>query len=171
MSPRRPSAAAAVSNRSRGRELERRAAKLLTDAGWSVHLTQSTPTRKVMGPATCPTCHQPKQVQWISRSNDLFNCFDLLAVCDFTMPMLVQVCWAGSAERRRKIEEWVRSSPGGVTPYGVTIAVWQWNGGRVSKRSRVAGKWTVYRLHMELDAPTWAKRYATPAELQDLMAA
>jgi len=103
-----------MSGNQRGNELERRAKEWLEFWAYKVH-------RAVRSFYLDPRTHQPR-----SRTNDLFNAFDLLALHRERTPRLIQVTTDESdRQHKRKIE--------GLFPWepaGIMLEVWSWHRGK-----------------------------------------
>lgn len=94
----------------RGNVLEKRAERIIEDAGFEVH--------RVKRPAVIKT---PQGFRSIG-SNDLYKCFDLLCVHLDRNPALVQVTTIAKASaRKRKITERFPRAP-----HGIGMEVWAW---------------------------------------------
>ncbi len=82
--------------------------------------------------------------RWISIGEDLFGCFDLLAVSTSHLPKLVQVTgFASSAPaslRRAKVRAWVQKSFSEL-PSTLELEVWAW-----TPKARDASGMRMWRL-------------------------
>jgi hypothetical protein len=116
-----------MSGTQRGNELERRAKEWLEAQGYKVHRTYRSFYRD-------PVTGQPR-----SKTNDLYKCFDLLAVHRERSPRMVQVSTDDNdRQKRRKIEQEF-----GIDPAGLMCEVWSWHRGKNFFR--------IYRLIMAID--------------------
>lgn len=97
----------------KGNDLEKIAKQYLEDEGNYVH-------RAIRSYIKLPSG------KTIVRSNDIFKCFDLVAISLLLPPRFIQITTkAGVYTRKAKIDAKFR--PGN---YGVTFEVWGWHGGR-----------------------------------------
>lgn len=100
------------SNR-KGNDLEKMAKEYLEDEGYYVHRAMRSFVR-------LPTGKQ------FVRSNDIFKCFDLVAISPLLPARLIQITTKGGVYARKdKIDAKFR--PGN---YGITFEVWGWHGGK-----------------------------------------
>jgi len=103
-----------MSGNQRGNELEKRAKEWLETQGYKVH-------RAVRSFYLDPRTHQPR-----SRTNDLYNAFDLLAVHPERTPRLAQITTDESdRQHKRKIEGLFSFDPAGIM-----VEVWSWHRGK-----------------------------------------
>lgn len=100
------------SNR-KGNDLEKMVKAHLESEGWHVHRAVRTFIKLESG-------------KMIARSNDIFGCFDIVALSTLNLPRFIQVTTKnGMYARRKKINK--------KFPKGVSMAVfeiWAWHGGK-----------------------------------------
>jgi len=69
---------------------------------------------------------RPKGGKPFMRSNDVFGCFDLIALTPKKIPRLIQITTANNfATKRKKIDQ---KFPFAI--HGCDVEVWAWHGGR-----------------------------------------
>ena len=117
-----------MSARTKGNAAELRAQRELEAEGFLVHRAVQSGYR-VGG-------------RWLSRSNDVFGLFDLVAVAgaeEVYHVRFVQVTTAGNASvRRKKILAMRHRFPAGC----VRLELWVWHPGRPTKRAKLRQNWT-----------------------------
>lgn len=110
-----------VNTSAKGTAIELAAIKLLEAEGYKVHRCVRTGTKR--GPL------------WISQSNDVFGCIDLVAKKRGARTRWIQVtAHSGIGQKRREIEEvpW--------DPLFDSVEIWRWVGG-AARRHRTTGIW------------------------------
>ena len=96
-----------------GDQIELKAKEILEREGFIVHRAQRVFVK-------------PKHGKPFMRSNDVFKCFDLVAISSFQKPRFIQVTTAKNlAERRKKVD---LNLP--ISIQGCDIEVWAWHKGR-----------------------------------------
>lgn len=83
----------------------------------------------------------------IVRSNDVFGCFDLVALSPFEPARFIQVTTkAGLYERRKKIDAKFKTAN-----YSIIFQVWAWHGGR----GRMY--FAVHEKNLSSKEPSWVR--------------
>lgn len=147
-----------MSRRSKGNEAERRLQETLTAAGWLVHRAIQTGFRafKKIGNKKIPI--------WLSRTNDVFGEFDIVACRLGSKVKWIQVTHGARADKRTSAAK---------VPLDLDhndIEVWEWRPGR-RRRKRVgrgvtlAQVWVRHVLQMLDGLRIWA----TPAVVDPLI--
>lgn len=105
----------------KGNELQRKAAHVLEDEGYMVHVTVRTSYNR--------------GGRWFSQSNDVFNAFDILASKIGEPVRWIQVTTISNVSQRIKK---VVAVP--LDPEHNSVEVWGWKGGSPRKH-KVTGEW------------------------------
>lgn len=137
-----------MSTRSRGNEAEHRLQEMLSGLNWTVHRAVQSGFR------VTPKGRRGKSF-WLSRTNDVFGEFDLLATRLGSKVKYIQVTHGARAEKRESAA---------LIPLDLAhndIEVWEWRPGRRRKKKVGSGQtlaqvWVRHVLQMQDDLRVWA---------------
>ena len=157
--------------RQKGADLERRIEKILQEEGWLVHRALSSwKSRPDTSQPACKECGEHPRVGF-SLSNDLFGCFDLVAVKQGHPTRWIQAHHGGSstAAKRHKIKDLGYHHFQDLVLDYHQVEIWVWVPRRPGVRSTLHNRWKVQTLTFAHPAVAWRERVLSTSQLKEYL--